>query len=209
LAASGASAALDRGPGVGVATGVAAERTAAPPPSWNGSAIVRLPPRHFRELPAPVVRVLERLGCTVPRTYLGKAFRNVIHGQFGKRGQRDWAVLCSRHGSSSILVFWRGLPTGWSELAPREDSIYLQVVDVVNGQNIVGYSRGISAAGRRQILDERAFAEQGVASGAARGPVTPYPPVIDHQGIDDAFLGKASEIYYRYRRKWWVLEGAD
>ena len=30
---------------------------------------------------------------------------NVVRGEFAKRGQSDWAVLCSVNGVSSILVF--------------------------------------------------------------------------------------------------------
>jgi hypothetical protein len=35
------------------------------------------------------------------------------------------------------------------------------------------------------------------------------PPPIDHQGIDDAFAGKASVVLYFYRGKWLELTGAD
>jgi hypothetical protein len=35
------------------------------------------------------------------------------------------------------------------------------------------------------------------------------PPRIDHKGIDDAFVGKASEVHYYYRGKWLELQGAD
>lgn len=34
------------------------------------------------------------------------------------------------------------------------------------------------------------------------------PPKIEHQGIDDAFLEKGSEIYYYDQRKWLKLPGA-
>jgi hypothetical protein len=32
---------------------------------------------------------------------------------------------------------------------------------------------------------------------------------MNHQGIDDAFLEKASVTYYYYRGKWLQLTGAD
>jgi hypothetical protein len=37
----------------------------------------------------------------------------------------------------------------------------------------------------------------------------PKPPPIDHNGIDDAFLEKASVTWYRYNGKWIELQGAD
>jgi len=37
----------------------------------------------------------------------------------------------------------------------------------------------------------------------------PNPPPIDHNGIDDSFLEKASVIWYRYHGKWITLKGAD
>jgi hypothetical protein len=36
----------------------------------------------------------------------------------------------------------------------------------------------------------------------------PEPPPIDHQGIDDAFLAKASVTYY-HEGKWLRLQEAD
>jgi len=37
----------------------------------------------------------------------------------------------------------------------------------------------------------------------------PEPPPIEHQGIDDAFLGKASITWYFHKGKWLRLQGAD
>jgi hypothetical protein len=37
----------------------------------------------------------------------------------------------------------------------------------------------------------------------------PKPPPIDHLGIDDAFLEKASVVHYYYQGKWLQLTGAD
>ena len=37
----------------------------------------------------------------------------------------------------------------------------------------------------------------------------PVPPPIDHQGIDDAFLEKASVTWYFHECKWLRLQGAD
>jgi hypothetical protein len=37
----------------------------------------------------------------------------------------------------------------------------------------------------------------------------PKPPNIDHQGIDDAFIEKASTTHYFHQGKWLKLTGAD
>jgi hypothetical protein len=70
--------------------------------------IVRLPPAAFPELPGSVVHELQRRGCTIPQEAYTKKPHNVIHGEFARSGHKDWAVLCSIRGVSSILVFWNG-----------------------------------------------------------------------------------------------------
>ena len=37
----------------------------------------------------------------------------------------------------------------------------------------------------------------------------PKPPPIDHKGINDVFVGKASVVYYLYKGEWLQLTGAD
>jgi len=119
--------------------------------------------------------------------------RSVINGEFARAGQKDWAVLCSAKGASSILVFWKGSEKGPADLAPAKDIDYLQG----DGGDKIVYSRGILPVGRDQILgDYKAFG----------GPV---PPPIDHQGIDDAFVGKASGVHYFFKGKWLRLQGGD
>ena len=87
--------------------------------------VVRLPATAFPELPANVVRELQRRTCTVPQSYPVTKRSNVISGQFAKPGQTDWAVMCSAKGASSILVFWNGT-ANVSEIGPKaEDRIYV------------------------------------------------------------------------------------
>jgi hypothetical protein len=155
--------------------------------------IVRLPPAAFPELPGKVVRELARRGCGIPQEAFTKKPHNVIRGEFAKPGQTDWAVLCSVRGASSILVFWNGSEKNPAEIAPLQDRIFLQGL----GGDRIGYSRGISAAGRDFIMRHyRAYGG-------------PKPPPIDHQGIDDAFIEKASVTWYLHGGKWLKLTGAD
>ncbi len=90
------------------------------------SATVRLPPSAFSQLPEKIVRNLQGRGCTVPQTYLSGKPNNVISGELARRGQTDWAVLCSRNGESSILVFWSGSTKSVSEVAKAPDRGFLQ-----------------------------------------------------------------------------------
>jgi hypothetical protein len=158
------------------------------------STTLRLPPKVFSQLPKRIAHYLQGRGCTVPQTFLSRDPHNVISGEFARRGQTDWAVLCSRAGESSILVFWRGSTKSVSEIAKAPDRGFLQTV---SGDGKVAFSRAIDAVGRDYIL--RRYKAYG-----GRKP----PPII-HQGINDAYVEKASVVLYYHRGKWLELQGAD
>jgi hypothetical protein len=155
--------------------------------------IVRLPPAAFPALPAEILGALEKRGCTIPQPAFAGKPRNVVRGEFAKPGQTDWAVLCSVKGVSTILVFWNSSGVNPASLAPSEDRHFLQTVT----ETEIGFSRGIHPVERDAIL----------RSHEAYGG--PAPPPIHHQGIDDAFIGKASVIWYFHAGKWLKLTGAD
>src|SRR5687767_12182299 len=80
--------------------------------------IVRLAPSSFGGLPKGVAKELTRRGCTIPQaTTYNKKPHNVVSGSFRVRGQKDWAVLCSRNETSSILIFWAGSANAVSRIA--------------------------------------------------------------------------------------------
>lgn len=162
---------------------------------WERAAreISRLSPSEFKELPAPIMKQLESRGCTIPQSAEFSAPHNVITGEFARKAQKDWAVLCSTQGKSTILVFWGGPAKCFAELASAKDRDYLQGI----GDGRTGYSRKISPLGAKQV-----FAHSELHGG-------PKPPPPDHQGIDDAFVGKASVIHYCHQGVWRELEGAD
>jgi hypothetical protein len=118
---------------------------------------------------------------------------NVIKGDFAKPGHTDWAVLCSVKGSSSILVFWNASEVDPTQLAPVKDADRLQSWT----ENKMVYSRTIGSVDRAFIVEHH----------RAYGGET--PPPIDHDGIEDAFYGKASEVHYLHQGKWLRLTGAD
>ncbi len=157
------------------------------------SQVRRLQPASFTQLPEPIRAELDRRGCTIPQVPIIEGPHNVIRGEFAKAGQTDWAVLCSVNRVSQILVFWNGSPTNPAELSKAKDVDRLQGW---GGEKIV-YSWAIMPTGRKSIMEfYNAFGGE-------------KPPPIDHQGIDDAFYGKASVIQYFYHGKWLHLTGMD
>jgi hypothetical protein len=155
--------------------------------------VVRLAPSSFKQLPKELIQELERRRCTVPQVWASRQPGNVIRGEFLKKGQTDWAVLCSVNMKSSILVFPSGSPNNPMNIAEGEDLQILQGV----GRGQIGYSREIAPVGEKYILDHYH---------AYGGP---KPPPIDHLGINDAFVEKASVVLYFYQGKWLQLTGAD
>ena len=158
--------------------------------------ILRLQPSAFRELPASITRELVRRGCLIPQAEeWADGLHNVISGQFRRPGQTDWAIVCSIDRISSILVFWNGSAADVENLNGdrRPDRDYLQDI----GDHRLGFSWLISAVGKKYILDHYAW----------HGG--PEPPRIDHEGINSAFVGKASTILYWYKGEWLHLQGAD
>jgi hypothetical protein len=156
-------------------------------------AILYISPDAFPQLPDTVKSTLRSLKCAIPQPTGSGPQRNVIRGDFFTRGQMSWAVLCSVGGFSSILVFRDNLDAHPEELERSEDKGYLQNL----GNNVIGYSREITAVDRNMIMTS--YREHG----------GPEPPPIDHQGIDDAFLEKASVIHYWYEGEWLKLQGSD
>jgi hypothetical protein len=155
--------------------------------------IRRLTPQTYRGLPRSVSHYLRRHGYTIPQAYDRQEPHNVVRGRFDGDGLTDWAVLGSRGGSSEILVFWAGSASRVTRLARRANPGYVQTV----GPDRLGYSRSISVVGRQYILDHyRAYGG-------------PSPPSILHDAIDDAFVGKASEVNYYDGVRWHKLQGAD
>lgn len=158
-----------------------------------GQGVRLLSPSAFPELPAGVASELKRRGCSIPQASGDFPRHNAIRGHFARPHQFDWAVLCSTRGSSSILVFWNGSAANVSSIEPQADHIRMQS----NAAGKMVYSRKIEPVGKDYIGEHyRAYGG-------------PEPPPIDHQGINDIFVGKASVVLYLYQGKWLHLTGAD
>jgi hypothetical protein len=182
--------------GVLVSYGVALPIHAQTRDDWAAAAraIRRLPPEGFPQLPRVVRDALKKRRCTVPQSFYPERPHNVVSGAFARPGQLDWAVLCSVDGRSAILVFWAGGVTqAPAELAPADDAAFLQGI----GDGKIGYSRAIDRADTAWIR-EHAEAYDG-----------PLPKRLDHDGIDDAFVEKASQVLYYEAGAWQTLAGSD
>ena len=64
-----------------------------------------------------------------------KERHNVIRGEFARPRQKQWAVLCTIKGVSSVLVFWNGSEKSPANLARLEDCNYLEGID----ENRIGF----------------------------------------------------------------------
>ena len=158
----------------------------------NAATVRLLPPSAFPNLPLAFRKQLEARGCQIPQEAFdgGKSANNVIAGEFANKGQKDWAVLCSKGGSSSILVFWgKGTPCS-SELRSSEDNSYLQG----DGSGHFVYSRKIRPVTEGQL--------QGYADRPPAG-------LMNHQGIEDSFSGKGSSVFSCIEGKWQQVASAE
>ena len=158
------------------------------------TAVKRIAPASFPNLPPAVASDLERRNCTIPQTYVSPDPHNVAKGSFRERGQTDWAVLCSRDLRSALFIYWGGSPENVETLVEFSPDLgWLQTI----GEGEIGFSRSIGTVGEAYILDHHE---------AYGGP---KPPPIDHDGINHAFAEKASSVLYWYKGSWLSLQGAD
>lgn len=85
----------------------------------------RIDPLSFSPLSVPdwVVNRLKGQGCKIPQAASIHELHNIINGEFGIKGQTDWAALCSREtGTSFILVLWGDKSPCPSEILTSKDS---------------------------------------------------------------------------------------
>jgi hypothetical protein len=164
------------------------------------NAIRKLQPGDVAGLPPEFVEKLNTRGCAIPQygdvgraagePATGAEATNVIHGEFARHGQEDWAVLCSKGGSSTIVIFWGKTTACPASLARLEDAHYLK-----RGKDKkVRYSRSIRALGESDLGDRA-----GIAG------LKPF----SHEGIDDRFVGKSSAFFYCSRGKWKIFPAKD
>ena len=196
---------------------IAQQTKSAKPAAKKDTAIRKLQPAEVAELPATFVEKLNTRGCAIPQFgEVGRAGAttgepaqtskpasdaaggpataneptNIIHGEFARHGQEDWAVLCSKGGSSTIVIFWGKTTACLASLARLEDAHYLKR----GADKKMRYSRSIRALGKSELGDRAGIA--GLKD-------------FSHQGIDDRFVGKSSAFFYCSGGKWKIFPGKD
>lgn len=169
-------------------------------PSDEAAGVLRyLEPNYFADKGAPawVIAELKARGCRIPQaSYFDPAPHNIIRGEFVAPGQLDWAALCSRNKQSSIMLISKHSRGCSSEVNLADDSIYVQQV----AAHQHGFSRIISAATKEDVV--RYIKREG-----SKSPLSPGQ--IDHAGIVDQFMDKASLVLYCHGGRWLELKGAD
>ena len=170
---------------------------AQPVPSldWMAAAekVVRLGPVQFSFLSTPTIALLEQLDCKIPQHAFSKEPNNLITGQFLKRGQIDVALLCERGQTTTLLLLpnmGKGKPM---PLAVSSVEGYLQVL----GPDEIGFSWGIGKVPLKKFM--QASKEAGCKWRSD------YPP----NGIDVAFIEKASTVWYLSHGGWQGCQGSD
>jgi hypothetical protein len=185
----------------------------APPPAIPGDTtpkgfpteaallrwVHRVPPDSFPELPKPVRDSLVSRGCQIPMPGAERA--NVITGAFTRKGAIEWAVLCSVHDTSQILIVNATNGTAVDSLRKFSDLGWIQG----NGNNTWLFSRMIAAAPMSElnVVPADTTSEGAVYFGAF------LPKPIDHDGIDEAFLDKTSSTFYFAKGKWIDVATSD
>jgi hypothetical protein len=172
-------------------------------PAAKDSSVRRVQPVDIPGLPPEFLEKLSARGCTIPQFDADRgengtgsdpasaaAPNNVIHGEFARKGQDDWAVLCSNGRTSTIVIFWGKDTACPGSLARLDDVHYLKA----GTDKRLRYWRSIRALGENE-LDNRA------------GIVGMKP--LAHQGIDDRFVGKSSSFFYCNDGKWKIFPAKD
>jgi hypothetical protein len=156
-------------------------------------------PDSFPELPKPVRDSLVSRRCQIPLP--GAARASVITGAFTAKGAMEWAVLCSVRDTSQILILDARNGAVVDSLNRSGDSGWIQG----NGNHTWLFSRVIAVVAMSQlnIVPADTTSEDAVYYGAF------LPKPIDHDGIDEAFLDKASTTFYFAKGHWFNVGSSD
>ena len=152
--------------------------------------IRRLPISSFPDLPDEVAELLNRRACLIPQTYEAHHPENVVHASLERAGSSDWAVLCSAHGTVSLLVYFASAPAELLVLASAPETQRLQAHD---STGILGFNWGIDPASPQHIHEGQTAMER-------------RPPILDHDGLADSVVDRQTVYHFYLRNTWTVLE---
>jgi hypothetical protein len=150
--------------------------------------IRHLPVSSFPALPATIADQLNQRGCLIPQTYEAHRPENVIHASLERPGSSDWALLCSAHGTVSLLVFFSSDPAQPITVASAPETSRLQAHDP---SGVLGFNWGIDPASPEQVRQ-------------AQIGMRPRPPRLDHDALADSVV-EHKTIYRSYSKNTWKL----
>jgi len=153
----------------------------------------RLPVDSFPELPEQVGAVLAKRGCMIPQTYEAHRPENVIHASLERAGSSDWAVLCSTHGTVSLLVFF-GSALGEPKVlasAPETERMQPHGAD-----GTLGFNWGIDPATPLQVHEAQAGLDR-------------RPPPPGHDALADSVIDHRTIYHFYTKGTWTLLEMPD
>jgi hypothetical protein len=154
--------------------------------------IRHLPVSSFPQLPASVQNLLNLRGCLIPQTYEAHQPENVIEASLERRGSKDWAVLCSEHGTVSLMVFF-GDGASPAVLARARETERLQAH---GADGVLGFDWGIDAVSPEQVHE-------------AQIGMRHLPARLDHDALADSVIDQTTVYHYYAGSAWTVVETQD
>jgi hypothetical protein len=155
--------------------------------------VEHLPASSFPELPTAVAAELNRRGCLIPQTYEAHGPENVIHGSFKRPGEIDWAVLCSAHGTVSLLVFFDGAAANPEVLATAAETARLELN---NASGKLEFDWGIDVASPEQVHE-------------AQSEMRRRPARLDHDAVADSVIDGPTVYRFYAGNAWTNVETND
>jgi hypothetical protein len=203
VAASAASSTpvtdLDSANAVGSSAPQASDTSTATPTGAELLKLIkRLPADSLPELPRAVRKTLDQRHCLVPQA--GPDAHNVVTGAFSAKDAVEWAVLCSVHDTSTILVL--NAATG-ALVDSTETTADVNWVEN-DGDNRWSYMQTITAVA---VSELNTPADTTNEFSVDYSKIFPKP--IDHEAIGHWFEGKGGETLYLSRGHWYSAENGD
>jgi hypothetical protein len=158
-----------------------------------------LSPDTFPELPKPVHDSLVSRHCQIPVP--GGSRANVIAGAFTAKGAVEWAVLCSVHDTSQILVLTAANGGTVDSLNRSPDAQWIQ--SDVNHTWVFSRMISLVSMSELNVVPADTTSEDALYYGAF------LPKPIDHDGIDEYFLDKAGQTFYFAQGHWISVVSSD
>jgi hypothetical protein len=152
-----------------------------------------LPVSSFPNLPLDVAGQLTDRGCLIPQTYEARRPENVVHASLQTQGSSDWAVLCSKQGNVSLLIFFGSAPGDPLTVTTVPETKRLQTH---YGTGVLGFNWGIDPATPDSIRQ-------------AQIGLSPRPARLDHDALADSAVDQKTVYRFYAKGSWSVLDMPD